>query len=738
MTETPFTPYWRPVGPLAGPNSWVFFVVARIASRHRPVAVVSSVGDFEPVESLQGYPLIACCRRIVTIFADSANHAAIRAELALAASYYVGDGSCEYCPEPVELPEFNRMQPPRIPHPWDRTRFCEFPFIAAYLLQGVSFDAQVGRTAPALLEPLATVYRDSSIEWGMVIIDITELDVVRYGIVGFTVSMAKFIPSLAAERTPFSMGATGTGVFERGDLRVMDELRPRRAMSAAEYMAKFDYEASAYGNAAERLAQVPLVDSAAMDLVWPSDAEDNTQKPPADLSVSTGDLRPVPDQMVMQLIQETMRLDDLDISKFDKFRVIPNFQVLLGHSLIQHSERLGNMRSAGRLIRLAFTDDKHLSLERLRNLSAELLSAALDNSEIDTVTSVSLCIDNVRSTPAQLTEVLMQADTLRDIYFLQSPTRQSDALSVHLFQELAARPQLLSRANVMLAGAYSAALRKRFWLPTNLRGDAAQLAPLAVFPAQQILVRHQQFSRRGAEFSYDYIHLGDGLHKPEHFATGFLLWLSTLMPWPDQIFDSRAQLFSFSSSPASFASDLLSTAQISPILAENFALPILMPDGNTVCSPRVRDLVPGGWTVVVSQEMCQPNGISCSESYYIRYALIRPCHKRIMVDHPPPTAPGPEDLEVVGLKEFLSITAPNVDHVAIDRGLARVAKKLASGMYWEPLPSNVEPLSILTQAEAAGMLLEFLENARELKKGLRRAMKENPEGEYTLPMLRLS
>ncbi|KAI1773228.1 hypothetical protein F4818DRAFT_121087 [Hypoxylon cercidicola] len=724
---TSFTPYWRAVGAPAGPNSWVFFVVAQINGRHRPIAVVSSVGDTEPEESIQGYPLTACCRRIVTIFADPSNHAAIRAELALAAGYHAREGDRERSLEPVELLEFNRFRTTtrNRRRPWDRTRVHEFPFIAACLLQGVGFDAQLGRTPPVRPEPLATVYRDTSIEWGMVVVDITELDVVRYGIVGFNVSKAKFVPSREVERRPVGVGAMGPGVFEPGELRVMDDVRPRRPMSAAEYMAKFNYEASAYGNAGELLARIPLVDEAAMSLVWPPSSEDDIHPP---LSADTHRTFEE-DQVITRLVRATTSdLEDFDMSIFDEVRAIPNFQDLLRHSLIEHSDWLGSAPLAGQLIRLAFANHEHLSLEQLEGLSAESMSAVLEVSEMEKITSISLCIDSIRSTPAQLVDVLSRADTLREIYLLQSPTRENDAPSVQFFEELAARPQILSRANVMLAGAYSAALRQAFWLPTvSNSANAAQLAPLEVFPVQQILVRHQLNPSGNIKFDHDYVYLGDGLLKPEHFATGFLLYLSTLMPSDDDIFNSKAQLFSFSSGPASLAADPLSSARVSPILAENFALPIWLPHSSANYWPRMRDLVPGGWTVIVSQEMYRN-----SESYYIRYAFIRPRHQRIMIDRLPRESPGQEELEVVGLKEFLSATAPEVDPVVIDRRLHEVAEKLASGRpYWRPLPPDVEPLSVLNQAEAAGILLDFLQDAKALNKRLREAMKESPEGEFS-------
>jgi hypothetical protein len=171
MTTTPFTPYWKPVGgPATGPPrdtySWVFFVVAQIAGRHRPVAVVSSLGDNLFDETLQGYFLTAACQCTITIFTDRANHPAIRAELALAAAYYMRDGDHEYCQEPVELPELNctKSQIALRRRPWDYTGIQEFPFIAACLLQGVGFDTREGVTCAACPELLGTVYRDTSIE----------------------------------------------------------------------------------------------------------------------------------------------------------------------------------------------------------------------------------------------------------------------------------------------------------------------------------------------------------------------------------------------------------------------------------------------------------------------------------------------------------------------------------------------------------------------------------------------
>ncbi|KAI0098071.1 hypothetical protein GGR51DRAFT_438904 [Nemania sp. FL0031] len=732
MAEPSFTPYWRALEPLAGPNSWVFFAVAKLAGCYQPVAVVSSIGTF-PEESLQGTPLAGCCQRIVTIFSDPANHTAIRGELALADAYYAGDGAHKDRPTPVELPELTRRHPndPQRFRPWDRTSVVPFPFISASLLQGVAFDPRLGRGAPARLEPLATVYRDIDLEWGMVVVDITDLKRVCYGIVGFAVAMAKFVPSLEAERRPFHFDARFH--FEEGPLRVMDEVRPRKALSAAEYMAKFKYDyedTSHHPNDVQTLDSIPLVDSAAMDLVWPS--AEGTVTPLSNTTVKPQSLDVQQDQATNSLIQKALQLDDFETSIFDHVRHLPGFKALVQQALQGGRDTLGDTRAVGRLIRLAYAQrDGHLGLEILGNLSANTVSAALDdNLDADgTVTSLSLCIDSISSTPAELAIVLSQATSLKEIYLLQNPARESDALSAQIFTTLATQTEVLSHTRVVFAGAFSSALRKRFWLPTR-----PHLMTRQVFPIQQILARHQCKAGRRISFEYNYTYLEDGLLTPEHFAAGFLLWLSALEPKSYHWFEEKAPFFAFSSAPASLAPDLLSTAQVTPILCENFALPSSMPD-YTVCSPRVRDLVPGSWTVLVSQEL-NP-GARSTNVCHIRYAFVRVRGRQsIMVEDPPASPPGPEELEVIGLKEFLSITAPEVDPSIVDVCLDNTARKITTlNSREEPWASGVEPLSVLGETDAADILLEFLSDAKALNRKHRKAMEEDPENWSWYPEL---
>jgi hypothetical protein len=219
MASTSFAPYWRQVGESANPYSLVFFVVAQITGRRRPIAVVSSRESADLDGLLQGIPLIAACQRIITIFADRKNHPAIQAELALAIGYYMRNGGPkEYRPELVELPE----NPDSYRYPilkkvaCDQVSVREFPFITTCLLQGVAFDAREGHCYRASPEPLGTVYRDTSVEWGMVVFDITELYEVRYGIVGFAAAPMKWASSAEAVQRQRHTVNLGMWPYEHG------------------------------------------------------------------------------------------------------------------------------------------------------------------------------------------------------------------------------------------------------------------------------------------------------------------------------------------------------------------------------------------------------------------------------------------------------------------------------------------------------------------------------------------
>lgn len=101
------------------------------------------------------------------------------------------------------------------------------------------------------------MYRDDSIEYGMVVIDISDLDKIRYGIVGFAIEIQ------GQDLDSGDDDVSGTGV------PTVEEHRPRKPLSANEYMTRFHPnrfgDPYAFGDTVKRLEEKPLLVISAMD-----------------------------------------------------------------------------------------------------------------------------------------------------------------------------------------------------------------------------------------------------------------------------------------------------------------------------------------------------------------------------------------------------------------------------------------------------------------------------------------
>ena len=172
-----------------------------------------------------------------------------------------------------------------------------------------------------------------------------------------------------------------------------------------------------------------------------------------------------------------MNVDSFDMSIFDDVRNIPNFQERLRSNILKSPAKFGITRSAGQLLRLAFSEKEHLGLETLDGISVEALSAALSITGMQKIKSISLCIESITDPSIDLLDVLERSKDLTRVCFLSNPERESDILSAQLFEALATRPHLFSRINFTFIGAYSAALRKQCWLPSD---------PKSTLPSQSL------------------------------------------------------------------------------------------------------------------------------------------------------------------------------------------------------------------------------------------------------------
>lgn len=109
------------------------------------------------------------------------------------------------------------------PTPWLR----EFPFIALALQLAASYEHALHKLDACMqAEPLGLVYDSDNVKYGIGIIDISDLDTVRYGIVAAGHTLI-YIPRVQENGTEYDY---------------VTDTRTRTPLSAQEYMAKFHYE----------------------------------------------------------------------------------------------------------------------------------------------------------------------------------------------------------------------------------------------------------------------------------------------------------------------------------------------------------------------------------------------------------------------------------------------------------------------------------------------------------------
>ncbi|KAI0855457.1 hypothetical protein F4860DRAFT_496272 [Xylaria cubensis] len=710
--QDPVPPCWIP-HPLTtphGPKSWIFYVVAEIADRHRPMAVAtipqSDTGSMSPAA------LLIACLHIVSVLSDPANKLTITSELSIAADLYRDD---QDLPLPVyELPKMNSQEilrnlsgasseEPDIP---------EFPFISTCLLLAGGLASGNG---PPAAKPLGTVFRDANPYFGMVVFDISDLKNLKYGIVAFQSQNMVFFETLDNWRRWRDLGQEPDGPQEEK----VEEERPRHAMSAKEYWTRFGVTSESYpvgiktaaADAINVLERVSLVEPVAFQLIWPP--EQDAEGGPSRL-LRKHTVRPLVDITVKALVDSTLDTESFDPSLFDEPRQLRSFKDVLRRILQERSERLRESHSTAQLIALAFEGETHLNLVRYERLSANMISAALHMAEMSQVRTLAVCVDFLSSSPAELAGVLSTCPTLSEVYLLQSPTRESDEASIECLQEIFKHAdQTLHYSKLFVSGVYSAVLRRRTWLPATSNVSAS------MFPVQYIFKRTQVNARGRPRKYWNWRShfVGDGLLQADQFAAGFLKWLKA----PDDY------LFGFAAGPPTLEDEAISRIELTPIPAENY----VSRGYSKSLLPTPERFVRGSWHVLVSNEKhwdrethennVRTGGWAVTEFNYVRFAFVQVLTdldiQAIATAMTNTTTPGRfrrEDIAVRGLKEFLDAIAGAqargaVESEVVEKRLREVGESLARAYGQGRQPDGLEVIGVMSQDDACEALNEMLE-----------------------------
>ncbi|KAF1980455.1 hypothetical protein BU23DRAFT_594654 [Bimuria novae-zelandiae CBS 107.79] len=267
-------------------RSFLFYVVANVGpgGSTRPLAVAYRQGDDVSSPQSRIENLVNDILSLLKVLSESANRSPLETERVLATDW------------PDALPD----SPPDSPQPpfrrWDdewkpiwQFELLQsdaprgFPFTSTCLVSGLLRDSKSTRTGDVQLQPLSTPFYGDCLEYGRVVVDISNLEHVRYGIVTFPVRymVQVFYYSPCAEWDPLEDDPP----MEEPDIVLVDE-RPREPLSIHGYLCKYFLRMRKDSKFLELEACPHVDDASVLDYIWPSNLQD------ASLVKSSKQLRP--------------------------------------------------------------------------------------------------------------------------------------------------------------------------------------------------------------------------------------------------------------------------------------------------------------------------------------------------------------------------------------------------------------------------------------------------------------
>ncbi|XWW96263.1 hypothetical protein V2A60_004236 [Cordyceps javanica] len=664
-------------------NAYLFYVVARVGpdGSHRPVAVASWPGKRRSSSSSSvagplAFRVARACLRLVTIFSATGNRVAVEGELGLAAVLYADEASRQ-----------------------DADGLVAFPVLSTCLLVGLRFDPSHDACFDHQLEPLHRAYQDTSPEYGAVILDITNLDNVRAGILAFPIHHMGTVALHPRQR----WDSFESPQPNAGPVPVVDEQRPRVPKTLEQYLRAFQYaswvsQSDQQKRLRAEVQAVNAVEEGATDYIWP--ASDDARRSP---------MRQGPFWSRRQAKITDTKASTTQNGPFWSGQ--GEAKLLIDQAATLDEPTSGNAEACSataKLLRWSYAGVEHLNWTLFRKLSYQEAALVLESPELAGAASLSICVDGMEGDLEALLRALCRQRNLQHICFLQDPKRVDDDATALVFLLMANTPAyapLLCR-DCTFTCAYSSPLRRRFWLPV-----AGPVLPSAAFPLLQMFVRRQEFPLDDL-FRPRYAYLADSLCTSEHFASAFCIYLGMICG------DDAPPLCSLS---------LTSDGRVGPLPAEAASVS-LNPTGDASieCWSKPRHLHATSWTLLVSCERIYGADQFCQTRPAVRYALVKARRDIIMesgdVGH---KKPDPDDIQVCDLVGFLAETAPHVDAAAINvilhRTSARIASEVCSRHHSRDDPP---PLECYDEKEAFALLLEFLNDAVHVRDCLRFAMQQ--------------
>ncbi|KAJ5320670.1 hypothetical protein N7508_000953 [Penicillium antarcticum] len=570
---------------------------------------------------------------------------------------------------------WRREQPQILPElPRHDDALSEFPFTTTCLLLGLLRDDGDGnasvthsnRTRPGdiQLRPLSTAFRGDCTEYGLVVLDISDLDSgIKYDIVGFPVCYM-------AEVT-FYCKEGGWDLVEDPPPKkepdiVLISPRPRMPLSILQ----------------------PLVVPAALDYFWSSKSTTSAK----DVSIRTASRlttshepprnahmdRAIDNLLILTQEPAGLHLDKETIGRFQK---LAEFREQLRRRLEEVPDSLGpSSEASGHVLWVAYAGNTHLNWVAFRNLAPSVISAAIVSDELRGASALSLCVDKFKLEGGEgglgdLVVALAESTTLKQLCFVRGPDRTNDDASVLFCTQLLLRGRSsgdlgsLRDKTIYPTYAFSRSLRIRKFASPRTTSVTFTSSVVQVFPGVHMFTfeGHQREDVADADHQNShYYDMGYTLLDPERFAIQFLSYLRSIGSGSDKAILRFAYGEASSSVTTTTTNDKsplpsLSSGKfaVSPIPAEFFGNRLAANDESRV---RVRDIDPGSWVLLLDQK---GRSSSDDDDDFLRYSFVR-IHQTSDEIAPEQQqkrpVPAPDLVEVVGgLTEFLRETVPGID-----------------------------------------------------------------------------
>lgn len=228
----------HPAYPIAMRKRWAIFAVAKILGNYLPLGVIctprSGRNSYVSFGEKRDDSIFASISRVICALSDQTNRTAIKAELDMAVEYYSSGLAEKLLPAtPISLHSDGYKAGAEA----TETGYS-FPFIVSCLLQGAREDMgwaqQLSRWD---VLPLSTVYDDRNMEVNAVVLDITDLSDIGYGVVSRTIERISWLPT---NKDPFNSQRLGSDIINANGQEQIEDFYPRKPLSMKDFQEKYD------------------------------------------------------------------------------------------------------------------------------------------------------------------------------------------------------------------------------------------------------------------------------------------------------------------------------------------------------------------------------------------------------------------------------------------------------------------------------------------------------------------